>query len=113
MQKNSRTPWLKFVKSVPVWAIIVAHTFSNWGTYTLLTNIPTYMKEVLKFDIQSVRVQCFHVILFLLSSSFSQQFPKLDIVIGKNSPIVFTRFPKLRDDISEGATKRKLLLYCM
>lgn len=51
--KTGRTPWLKFVKSVPVWAIIVAHTFANWGTYTLLTNIPTYMKEVLKFDIKS------------------------------------------------------------
>jgi len=52
-KKTGRTPWLKFLKSVPVWAIIVAHTFANWGTYTLLTNIPTYMKEVLKFDIKS------------------------------------------------------------
>ena len=48
------TPWLAFFKSKAVWAIIVGHTASNWGTYTLLTNIPTYMKEVLKFDIKSV-----------------------------------------------------------
>jgi len=48
------TPWLQFAKSPAVWAIVAAHTCCNWGTYTLLTNIPTYMKEVLKFDIQSV-----------------------------------------------------------
>lgn len=50
----SKTPWLEFAKSMPVWAIVVAHTASNWGTYTLLTNLPAYMKEVLKFDMRSV-----------------------------------------------------------
>ena len=35
-------------------ALFVGHTTSNWGTYLFLTNIPTYMKEVLKFDIKSV-----------------------------------------------------------
>ena len=48
------TPWGKFFTSLPMWAIIVAHTCANWGTYTLLTNIPTYMKEVLRFDIKAV-----------------------------------------------------------
>lgn len=47
------TPWRAFATSMPVWAIVVAHTCSNWGTYTLLTNMPAYMKEVLKFDIKS------------------------------------------------------------
>ena len=37
-----------------MWAIVVTHMCANWGTYTFLTNIPTYMKEVLKFDIRSV-----------------------------------------------------------
>jgi ACS family sodium-dependent inorganic phosphate cotransporter-like MFS transporter 5 len=35
-------------------ALFVGHTCSNWGTYLFLTNIPTYMNEVLKFDIKSV-----------------------------------------------------------
>lgn len=47
------TPWLQFAKSLPVWAIIVGHTCSNWVIYMLLTNMPAYMNEVLKFDIKA------------------------------------------------------------
>lgn len=49
----SKTPWLSFAKSPAVWAICAGHTAGNWGSYTLLTNLPAYMKEVLKFDIKS------------------------------------------------------------
>jgi len=52
LQKSMGTPWKSFFGSSALWAIIVAHVCSNWGTYTLLTNIPTYMKEVLKFNIK-------------------------------------------------------------
>ncbi|XP_041369223.1 sialin-like isoform X3 [Gigantopelta aegis] len=38
-------PWKKIAMSLPVWAIIVSNTTSDWGAYTLMTNIPTYMKE--------------------------------------------------------------------
>ncbi|XP_014680972.1 PREDICTED: sialin-like [Priapulus caudatus] len=51
--KDQSTPWLTIWTSKRVWAIVVAHTCANWGTYTLLTNIPTYMKEVLKFNIKA------------------------------------------------------------
>lgn len=51
-------PWSSFARSGAVWAIVVAHTGSNWGTYTLLTNIPSYMREVLKFDIKSNGLFC-------------------------------------------------------
>jgi len=47
-------PWLRFATSGPVWAIIVANFCVDWGGYTLLTNIPTFYKEVLLFDIESV-----------------------------------------------------------
>lgn len=50
--KRRKTPWLAIFKSRPVWAIFVAHTCCNWGEYTFLTNIPTYLKEVLHFDIK-------------------------------------------------------------
>ncbi|KAK3094882.1 hypothetical protein FSP39_007455 [Pinctada imbricata] len=46
-------PWLKLLTSLPVWAISVAYTCCHWGEYTFATNIPTYMKEVLKFDIKT------------------------------------------------------------
>nr|KAG5708317.1 hypothetical protein BaRGS_034348 [Batillaria attramentaria] len=38
---------------MPNYAIIVSNITSDWGAYTLLTNIPTYINEVLKFDIAS------------------------------------------------------------
>uniref|UniRef100_A0A2C9K193 Major facilitator superfamily (MFS) profile domain-containing protein n=1 Tax=Biomphalaria glabrata TaxID=6526 RepID=A0A2C9K193_BIOGL len=49
---KKQPPWHSIWTSVPVWAIIVAHTCSNWGEYTFLTNMPTYIKEVLHFDIK-------------------------------------------------------------
>lgn len=52
--QNVKVPWLKIFTSLPVYAIIVANVCSDWGAYTLLTNIPTYINEVLKFDITSV-----------------------------------------------------------
>ena len=47
-------PWRSFFTSGPVWGIIITHGLANFGTYTFMTNMPTYMKEVLKFDIKSV-----------------------------------------------------------
>ena len=40
-------PWKSMMTSKPVWAIIVAHFAENWGFYTLLTGMPTFMKDVL------------------------------------------------------------------
>jgi hypothetical protein len=37
-------PWSKFLMSIPVWSIVVAHFSENWGFYTLLTQLPTFMK---------------------------------------------------------------------
>uniref|UniRef100_A0A2P2HW34 Sialin-like n=1 Tax=Hirondellea gigas TaxID=1518452 RepID=A0A2P2HW34_9CRUS len=46
-------PWKAVWTSMPVWAIIVAHTCSNWGWYMLLVKLPTFMRYILKFDIKS------------------------------------------------------------
>jgi len=50
----SQMPWLKIVTSGPVWAIVIANFCTDWALYTYLTSIPTFYKEVLFFDIQSV-----------------------------------------------------------
>lgn len=44
-------PWKSILTSVPVWAIIAANFSENWGFYTFLTQLPKYMKDILKFDI--------------------------------------------------------------
>ncbi|XP_056641371.1 sialin-like [Diorhabda sublineata] len=44
-------PWKAFFTSAPVWALIAAQSGHDWGFYTILTDLPTYMSEVLKFNI--------------------------------------------------------------
>ncbi|XP_067000877.2 sialin [Anabrus simplex] len=45
-------PWGKFLTSLPVWSIVMAHFCENWGFYTLLTQLPTFMKDTLHFDLK-------------------------------------------------------------
>ncbi|XP_044253825.1 sialin [Tribolium madens] len=46
-------PWRAVFTSSAFWAIFVAHVCSNWGFYLLLIELPTYLKQVLDFDISS------------------------------------------------------------
>ncbi|KAG1655419.1 Vesicular glutamate transporter 3 [Nymphon striatum] len=47
----SNVPWKQILTSGPVWAIIVAHFSETWGFYTLLTELPSYLKDVLHFNL--------------------------------------------------------------
>jgi len=44
-------PWLCILTSGPVWGLIFAHIAQNYGFYTLLTELPSYMANVLHFNI--------------------------------------------------------------
>ncbi|XP_015255340.1 PREDICTED: sialin-like [Cyprinodon variegatus] len=46
-------PLLSMLTSVPLWTIIITQMCSNWSFYTLLTSLPTYMNDILHFDLQS------------------------------------------------------------
>ena len=48
-------PFKDMFLSLPVWALMLAHMGNNWGMYTLLTEMPTYLTSVHHFDISSVR----------------------------------------------------------
>lgn len=39
-------PWGKLLSKAPVWALIVSHFCHNWGTFILLTWMPTYYNQV-------------------------------------------------------------------
>lgn len=47
------TPWLGFFTSPPFLALIASHCCSAWGFWTLLTQIPSYMKNILGKDIKA------------------------------------------------------------
>ena len=49
-----QTPWKSIFTSVPVWAVVVTCFCNNWGFYTLLTCLPTYFNDVLRFSIEDV-----------------------------------------------------------
>lgn len=50
-EESMSVPWKSIMTSKAVWAIIVAHFAENWGFYTLLTGMPTFMKDVLGYKL--------------------------------------------------------------
>lgn len=43
-------PWRLILSKAPVWALIVSHFCHNWGTFILLTWMPTYYNQVSNFS---------------------------------------------------------------
>ena len=39
-------PWRLLLSKAPVWALIICHFCHNWGTFILLTWMPTYYNQV-------------------------------------------------------------------
>lgn len=53
-KQNLLPPWLDILRSPALWAIVAAHFAENWGFYTWLTELPSFMKYALNFDLQNV-----------------------------------------------------------
>lgn len=49
----NKIPWRELLSKPPVWALIVSHFCHNWGTFILLTWMPTYYNQVLGLDLKS------------------------------------------------------------
>lgn len=64
--KRLPMPWKSVLTSIPFIATLLNHMAQNWGYYTLLTEIPAYMKEALEFDIKSVRTHNLFNINFVI-----------------------------------------------
>ncbi|XP_044754354.1 putative inorganic phosphate cotransporter isoform X1 [Coccinella septempunctata] len=47
-----KIPWRAISRSMPFWAILLAHMGHNFGYETLMTELPTYMKQILRFSIK-------------------------------------------------------------
>jgi len=52
-EATAKPPWRAMMTSKAVWAIITAHFTENWGFYTLLTSLPMFMRDVLKYDLDT------------------------------------------------------------
>ncbi|XP_012545589.1 putative inorganic phosphate cotransporter [Bombyx mori] len=49
-------PWKGLLRSVPLWALIIAGIGHDWGYFTMVTDLPKYMTDVLKFNIKSTGI---------------------------------------------------------
>ncbi|XP_022732201.1 sodium-dependent phosphate transport protein 1, chloroplastic isoform X3 [Durio zibethinus] len=61
-------PWRLILSKPPVWALIASHFCHNWGTFILLTWMPTYYNQVLKFNLTESGLFC---VLPWLTMAFS------------------------------------------
>ena len=53
-RKKPKIPLKAIFTSIPVYAIIIGHFSQGWGFSTLLIEMPTYLNEILHFDIKEV-----------------------------------------------------------
>ncbi|XP_054268853.1 sialin-like [Macrosteles quadrilineatus] len=50
--KALTVPWKSIITSPPVWAIVITHGASVFGYFTVVNQLPTYMKYILAFNIK-------------------------------------------------------------
>jgi len=48
------TPWISILTSWPVWALIIVEAGNDWGGFTIISDLPKYMSDVLHFSIMEV-----------------------------------------------------------
>ncbi|XP_035917149.1 sialin isoform X2 [Anopheles stephensi] len=51
-QEKVKHPWKGILTSVAVWSLVVSHFSENWGFYTLLTQLPTFLKDAMHFELE-------------------------------------------------------------
>ncbi|XP_041006856.1 ascorbate transporter, chloroplastic-like isoform X1 [Juglans microcarpa x Juglans regia] len=62
-------PWKLILSKAPVWALIISHFCHNWGTFILLTWMPTYYNQVLNFNLTESGLLC--VLPWLTMAAFA------------------------------------------
>ncbi|KAF6201727.1 hypothetical protein GE061_004122 [Apolygus lucorum] len=50
-KEHLRVPWGSMATSLPLWALIIGQIGHDWGLFTIQTDLPKYMKSVMKFSI--------------------------------------------------------------
>jgi MFS family permease len=54
--RKIKPPWKELFTTKECLAIYIGHFTYNWGNYLFLTELPSFMKEVLDYDIKAVRI---------------------------------------------------------
>lgn len=76
-------PWKEIFTSFPVWACIISHFGENWGFYTLLTQLPKYLKDIYSYDLgQSGFLSALPYFVMAIIIQFSGQWADWFLVKG-------------------------------
>ncbi|KAI5639150.1 major facilitator superfamily domain-containing protein [Phthorimaea operculella] len=81
--KKMVTPWKAIFTSLPFISLIVAHCGQNWGFWTLMTEMPSYMSQVLGVNIKANGVMSALPYLAMVALSFPFGYIA-DLTIKKN-----------------------------
>ncbi|PVD36705.1 hypothetical protein C0Q70_03691 [Pomacea canaliculata] len=88
------TPWRAIFTSVPFWAAVIAEMSVIYTSYILLTSLPAFMKEVLKFDIKqngvlsSLPFVC-EAVMSVLSGQVADRLRERGVLSTKNTRKLF------------------------
>ncbi|XP_057664316.1 putative inorganic phosphate cotransporter [Diorhabda carinulata] len=88
-----KVPWWQLCKSLPVWALLAGQFAHNLIFFTLLTDLPKYLKEILKMNVET--------------NAFTTALPFFALWVGNIVFAYVTDFITNRDWL-ELATARKL-----
>lgn len=95
-------PWHSILTSVPFLVVVVSHIGHNWGFYCLLTELPTYLKNVQHFDMKqngllSALPYLVQWVFSLIYSSYMDRLLKEDrlstVQVRKLSMVIANYFP--------------------
>ncbi|XP_050311165.1 sialin-like isoform X4 [Anthonomus grandis grandis] len=50
--KDKVIPWKAILTSGPIWALVITQIGHDWGFFTMVTDLPKYMKDVLHFNVK-------------------------------------------------------------
>lgn len=64
-KRPSYVPWCDLFSSAPVWAIVITHGLSVFGFFTVVNQLPTFMDQILHFNIKQVRKSLTKTLKFL------------------------------------------------
>ena len=51
-EKTPPVPWRYVLTSAPLWALVAAQCGHDWCLFTMITDLPKFMKDVMHFDIK-------------------------------------------------------------
>lgn len=52
---------MAILSSPAVWALVIAEIGFDWGSYTIVNDLPKYMNDVLRFSVEEVSFTVFIV----------------------------------------------------